>query len=76
MTQTADYNLVDELKAHGLVAQTSNETELKAHLSEPRSLYCGFDPTADSLHVGNLVPLLALRRPASRVTNHACGTAY
>ena len=28
----------------------------------PITLYCGFDPTADSLHVGNLVPLLALRR--------------
>ena len=62
MAHTADHNLVDELKAHGLVAQTSNEAELKAHLSVPRSLYCGFDPTADSLHVGNLVPLLALRR--------------
>lgn len=55
-------HLLDELKAHGLVAQTSNEDELKAHLSSARSLYCGFDPTADSLHVGNLVPLLALRR--------------
>ena len=62
MTQMADQNLIDELKAHGLVAQTSNEAELKAHLQSHRSLYCGFDPTADSLHVGNLVPLLALRR--------------
>ena len=62
MTQMADQNPVEELKAHGLVAQTSNEAELKAHLKSHRSLYCGFDPTADSLHVGNLVPLLALRR--------------
>ena len=62
MTQMADQNLVDELKTHGLVAQTSNEAELKAHLKLHRSVYCGFDPTADSLHVGSLVPLLALRR--------------
>ena len=40
----------------------SNEDKLATHLSEPRSVYCGFDPTADSLHIGSLVPLLALRR--------------
>src|SRR5271156_3833669 len=36
--------------------------ELEKKISSPITLYCGFDPTADSLHVGNLVPLLALRR--------------
>ena len=35
---------------------------LTVRLASPITLYCGFDPTADSLHVGNLVPLLALRR--------------
>jgi len=45
------------------VTQTSGREELSRHLSGgSRTLYCGFDPTADSLHVGSLVPLLALRR--------------
>lgn len=56
-------NLIDQLRELGLVAQLSAETELKDHLdSAVRTVYCGFDPTADSLHIGNLVPLLALRR--------------
>jgi tyrosyl-tRNA synthetase len=56
-------NLIDQLRELGLVAQLSAEKELKDHLSSAvRTVYCGFDPTADSLHIGNLVPLLALRR--------------
>lgn len=56
-------NLISHLRSLGLVAQVSSEDELVAHLgSGSRTLYCGFDPTADSLHVGNLIPLLALRR--------------
>ncbi|MCZ0942427.1 MAG: tyrosine--tRNA ligase, partial [Gammaproteobacteria bacterium] len=55
--------LLDDLKARGLVTQTTNESRLRSHLTGGmRTLYCGFDPTADSLHIGNLVPLLALRR--------------
>lgn len=55
--------LIDELKARGLLAQVSDEDGLAAHLeSGSRTVYCGFDPTADSLHIGNLVPLLTLRR--------------
>ncbi len=55
--------LIDELKARGLIAQLSDEEGLREHLEAgPRTLYCGFDPTADSLHIGNLVPLLTLRR--------------
>ena len=55
--------LLDELKARGLVAQTTDEGRLRSHLTGAmRTLYCGFDPTADSLHIGNLVPLLTLRR--------------
>ena len=55
--------LLDELKARGLVAQTTDEGRLRSHLTGTmRTLYCGFDPTADSLHIGNLVPLLTLRR--------------
>lgn len=57
----ADTGLLSDLRARGLVYQLAGE-ELEAHLAEPRILYCGFDPTADSLHIGSLVPLLALRR--------------
>tara|TARA_R110002072_G_scaffold98034_1_gene215842 strand:- start:2079 stop:3380 length:1302 start_codon:yes stop_codon:yes gene_type:complete len=56
-------NLIEQLRSLGLIAQLSSEEALTTHLSEkPRTVYCGFDPTADSLHIGNLVPLLALRR--------------
>lgn len=54
--------IVDELNARGLIAQMSGDAELQQHLASPRTLYCGFDPTADSLHLGHLVPLLVLRR--------------
>ncbi len=56
-------DLLGKLRALGLIAQVSSEADLVAHLqAESRTVYCGFDPTADSLHIGNLVPLLALRR--------------
>ena len=56
-------NIIEQLQALGLVAQLSAHEELENHLdSAIRTVYCGFDPTADSLQVGNLVPLLALRR--------------
>ena len=56
-------NIIDELSWRGLVHQTSDEAGLREHFDTPgRVLYCGFDPTADSLHIGNLVPLLALAR--------------
>lgn len=55
--------LLEDLKARGLVAQTTADEELHAHLSSGcQTLYCGFDPTADSLHIGSLVPLLTLKR--------------
>ena len=54
---------IDELRWRGLLTQVSDEQGLLEYLdSGCQSLYCGFDPTADSLHVGSLVPLLALRR--------------
>lgn len=56
-------NIIEELQWRGLVADCTDLEELPKRLSaQPTTLYCGFDPTADSLHVGNLVPLLALRR--------------
>ncbi len=55
--------LLDELEWRGLITQTSDRQALAAHLAEAgRTLYVGFDPTADSLHIGHLVPLLVLRR--------------
>ncbi len=54
---------LQELDRRQLIAQISDREGLDAHLeSKMRTLYCGFDPTADSLHIGNLVPLLTLRR--------------
>ena len=48
--------LINQLRQRGLVAQVSAEEELETHLDQPRVLYCGFDPTADSLHLGHLCP--------------------
>ena len=56
-------NILDELKWRGLVAISTDEQELrKALTSGPITFYCGFDPTAASLHLGNLVQLLTMRR--------------
>ncbi|MBI1841877.1 MAG: tyrosine--tRNA ligase, partial [Verrucomicrobia bacterium] len=53
----------EDLQWRGLVADCTDIPALTQRLAQgPIVLYCGFDPTADSLHVGNLVPLLALRR--------------
>ena len=55
--------LLNELSSRGLIAQMTSEEELAAHLeNQSVTLYCGFDPTADSLHIGSLVPLLTLKR--------------
>jgi len=56
-------DILDELTWRGLIAQTTDADALrKALAAAPLTLYAGFDPTAPSLHVGNLVPLLTLRR--------------
>ena len=56
-------NILEELQWRGLIADCTDATELAKRVSAgPITLYCGFDPTADSLHAGSLVPLLALRR--------------
>ena len=55
--------LIEDLQARGLIAQMTSAEKLAEHLSTGnRTLYCGFDPTADSLHIGSLVPLLVLKR--------------
>jgi tyrosyl-tRNA synthetase len=56
-------DILADLEWRGLVAQTTEPTALRAALAAgPVTVYAGFDPTADSLHVGNLVPMLTLRR--------------
>ena len=55
-------NLLEDLRWRGLLAQSTDEVALLESLKKPITLYVGFDPTAPSLHVGNLVVLLVLRR--------------
>jgi tyrosyl-tRNA synthetase len=59
---TLSYELIADLKWRGLFSQSTDEKALAEALKKPTTLYIGFDPTAPSLHVGNLVVLLALRR--------------
>ena len=53
--------LLCSLEERGLLYQKSGD-DLADHLDKPRTVYCGFDPTADSLHIGHLIPLLMLKR--------------
>jgi tyrosyl-tRNA synthetase len=56
-------HILDELRWRGLVALSTDEAALREALSAgPVTFYCGFDPTAPSLHMGNLVQLLTMRR--------------
>ena len=56
-------DLLGEFEWRGLYSQSTDRSDLENHLSVgSKTVYCGFDPTADSLHIGSLVPLLALRR--------------
>jgi len=56
-------NVLADLRRRGMVHQTTDDTGLPAWLdAQPRTLYAGFDPTADSLHVGHLVAMMILRR--------------
>ncbi|WP_199101433.1 tyrosine--tRNA ligase [Aquitalea sp. ASV11] len=60
MTQAS---LIKDLEARGLIAQTTDAAALSELLAKEQvTLYCGFDPTADSLHIGSLVPILMLKR--------------
>ncbi|KRV49333.1 tyrosine--tRNA ligase [Wenjunlia vitaminophila] len=56
-------DIVDELKWRGLLALSTDEDALRKALADgPVTVYCGFDPTAPSLHIGNMVQILTLRR--------------
>ncbi|MEO1009146.1 MAG: tyrosine--tRNA ligase [Planctomycetota bacterium] len=62
--ETAEASITDvlgELRWRGLLHQCTDEGGLREHLAAgPRRIYCGFDPTADSLTIGNLVPIMVL----------------
>src|SRR5699024_8650475 len=56
-------DILQDLETRGLIHQTTDREGLEKHLNEKSvTLYCGFDPTADSLHIGHLVPLTMLKR--------------
>ncbi len=56
-------HILDDLAWRGLISQTTGDDELRAAIDAgPITLYCGFDPTAPSLHIGNLVQILTQRR--------------
>ncbi|SHF84317.1 tyrosine--tRNA ligase [Vibrio gazogenes] len=54
--------LIQELQTRGLIAQASDLEQIQQQFSQPQTVYCGFDPTAGSLHIGHLVPLIMLKR--------------
>jgi len=55
-------SIIEDLEGRGLISQMTSGDELRQVLASGKTLYSGFDPTAESLHIGSLVPLLALRR--------------
>ncbi|MFG0256823.1 MAG: tyrosine--tRNA ligase [Phycisphaerales bacterium JB043] len=58
---TTTTDMLNELSWRGLLHQSTDEDALREHLASPRRIYAGFDPTADSLTIGNLVPIMLLR---------------
>ena len=53
-------HILDVLKERGFIAQVTFEDELYKQLEEPTTFYVGFDPTADSLHIGHYIPIMAM----------------
>ena len=63
VSNTEINGILEDLTLRGLLQDSTDKDALQERLEQgPITLYCGFDPTADSLHLGHLVPLLALRR--------------
>jgi tyrosyl-tRNA synthetase len=56
------HSILDELSWRGLIHQATDEASLRELLGQSTAVYAGFDPTADSLHIGSLLPLIMLRR--------------
>lgn len=55
-------NFIEELKWRNLFKDVVDENQLEERMNEPMTVYCGFDPTADSLHIGHLQQILLLKR--------------
>ncbi len=55
-------NILDELSWRGLIRQSTDEVGIRNLLAQSVKIYAGFDPTAESLHVGHLLPLMLLKR--------------
>ena len=55
-------NIIDDLNYRGLIKDYSNEEEIRELLSTPQTIYCGFDPSASSMHIGNFVMIATLMR--------------
>lgn len=53
-------HIIDALKERGMLAQVTFEEELRDRMGKSMTYYCGFDPTADSLHVGHYIPIMAM----------------
>ena len=53
-------HILDILKDRGFIAQVTYEEDLYKQLEEPTTFYVGFDPTADSLHIGHYIPIMAM----------------
>lgn len=53
-------NIIDLLQERGFIEALTNEEELRQHVKQPLSVYCGFDPSSDSLHLGNMVAIMGL----------------
>lgn len=62
MEDVTEQNIIDELQWRGLINQSTDVDALREACENPITLYCGFDPTGDSLHAGHLVPMIMLRR--------------
>lgn len=61
--ESPDKDIIADLQSRDMVVQLAGGDELQSHLATgSRAVYCGFDPTASSLHIGSMVPLLALKR--------------
>lgn len=58
----ATTDLIDDIRWRGLIHQTTDEAALRGHLASSRKVYVGFDPTSDSLTIGNLIGIMMLRR--------------
>ena len=59
-------NIIEDLRFRGLIKDYSNEKEVEELLKTPQTIYCGFDPSASSLHIGNFVMISFNEIPKSR----------